>query len=664
MSVRNALLVVLVAGAAVAGLYSWKGHRKATLGTVVIISVDTQRPDRLGLYGNAPDVSPVTDALGQQSVVFDQALANSPYTLPSHMSMLTGLDPVAHGVKREGCLLSSRVVTLAEALKENGYECGAFTDGGYVSARYGFSQGFHVFDDKRDERPGAINGMSRIAPLALDWLDKHAEEDVFLFMHTFDVHAPYQEGDPEVIERFRKRPVRDGSADHELHRLGFMHQQQGQRIAEYGRMAELLNDYDAGVFEADRGIGRIVDWLKAHDRFDNALIIVTSDHGESFADHGIHVGHGISLTDDEVHIPLVLKLPQAQGAGTRLDAPVSLVDIPPTVLDVFGLPPVPEMQGESLLGLLRGQPRKHDFVFGYSPNTESIFVMRKGWKYISPPSIPPMIVAQRHLGPTLPSDGGPEPPDAEDYIFGPKDKGITLRYASKTDPLAIRDVIQTGNRLYDRAADPRELHDVWEENKDDVGRELSGFALSVMQASMALSKMSLDDGTQQSTVGQSHVDTTLAVLGYAGAVDQATQQAFLNAMPQDAREELKHPFHGPDMTDLVEADKVAQLVRMAQRDGRELKSDVGMRLKRLGASLEEWAVAHATYRYRVGWRLFELTQLAEQAHAPMDTGRLETYHRWLKNQLDVEGKPGSEAPAKPTGETPAKSPGPGADPPR
>jgi arylsulfatase A-like enzyme len=660
MSLRNILVVVLVAGAAVGGFFFWQGHRKATLRTVVFLSVDTLRPERTGLYGGAPGVSPIIDALGPQSAVFDQALANSPYTLPSHMSMLTGLDPVAHGVKREGCLLSSRVLTLAESLKDNGFECGAFTDGGYVSARYGFSQGFHVFDDKRDERPDAVNGMSRIAPLALDWLDKHAEEDVFLFVHTFDVHAPYQEGDPEVLERFRKRPVRDGELDRELHRLTYMYQQQGQRISEYGRMAELLNDYDAGINEADRGLGRIVSWLKAHGRFDNALIVVTSDHGESFADHGIHVGHGISLTDDEVHIPLLLKLPQAEGAGTRLDAPVSLVDLAPTVLDVFGLPPGPEMQGESLLGLLHGQPRKHDFVFGYSPNTESIYLMRKGWKYISPPSIPPMIVAQRHLGPTLPPDGGPEPPDAEDYDFGPKDKAVKLRYASKTDPLAIRDVILTGNRLYDRAADPRELHDVWEENKDGVGRELSGFALSVLQSSIALNK-SLDDGTQQSTVGQSHVDTTLAALGYAGAVDQATQQAFLNAMPQDARDELKHPFHGPDTTDLVEADKITQIVRMAQRDGRELNADVGRRLKRIGESLQEWAVAHVTYRYRVGWRLNELIQLAEQAHAPMDAFRLGEFHAWLKNQAEAERV---AAESKATGETPAKSPGQGGDPPK
>ena len=106
MAPRNVLLSLLVIGAAAGAFTYWHGHRKSTRRTIVLISIDTQRPDRLGLYGNAPDVSPVIDALGRQAVVFDQALANSNYTLPSHMTMLTGLDPVAHGVKRDGCKLS------------------------------------------------------------------------------------------------------------------------------------------------------------------------------------------------------------------------------------------------------------------------------------------------------------------------------------------------------------------------------------------------------------------------------------------------------------------------------------------------------------------------------------------------------------------------------
>src|SRR5689334_3459646 len=160
MSFRTLIVSGLLAVAAVGGVLYWRAHRSHTLRTILFVSVDTLRPERTGLYGNAPDVSPNIDALGPQSVVFDQALANSPYTLPSHMTMLTGLDPIAHGVKREGCKLSTRVTTLAEALRADGFLCGAFTDGGYVSARYGFSQGFNVFDDHRDEHEGAVNGMT------------------------------------------------------------------------------------------------------------------------------------------------------------------------------------------------------------------------------------------------------------------------------------------------------------------------------------------------------------------------------------------------------------------------------------------------------------------------------------------------------------------------
>src|SRR5688572_32630485 len=119
------------------------------------------------------------------------------------------------------------------------------------------------------------------------------------------------------------------------------------RIAEYDRMAELLNDYDAGVHEADAGVGALLDKLREQGRLDDALVVVVSDHGESFADHGLHVGHGIGLTDDEIRIPLIVKLPGAEARGRRFDAPVDLTDIAPTVLDVFGLRPAPEVQGES-----------------------------------------------------------------------------------------------------------------------------------------------------------------------------------------------------------------------------------------------------------------------------------------------------------------------------
>jgi arylsulfatase A-like enzyme len=641
MSRRPLLVVLLLLAGATGGFLYWRARRPPPR-TVVLVSIDTLRPERLGLYGNAADVSPRIDALAAQSLVFERALANSPYTLPSHMTMLTGLDPVAHGIKRPGSVLSTRVTTLAELLRQAGFQCGAFTDGGFVSAGYGFSQGFHVYDDKRDDREeGAVNGFARSLPHALDWLDAHATEDVFLFVHTFDAHAPYQEGDPEVHEEFRRRPVPDGPRDHELYRLGFMHQQVQQRIPEYGRMSELLNDYDSGVHEADRGVGLLLDWLAEQGRLDDALFIVTSDHGESFADHGIHVGHGLALTDDEIHIPLVIKLPAAEAAGRRVATTVDLTDIAPTVLDVFGLPPAKEMQGESLLRLARGQPRRHEFIFGISPNTESCFLVHGNWKFISHPSIPPLEVAFRHLGPMTPPDGGMGETPGEEYQTGPEDARITLRYDTVGDPLGIHDALVTGARLYDLRADPQERVNLAVDDHERLA-QLAEWAAQAYAASLALNA-ELSDGNQ-SKMGESHVETSLAQLGYLSAQKQEDIDKFLSEMPAETRQALQTHYEPPDVRALTEADKAMQYVRVALRDGHSPGENAPKMMQSLGDTLVEWAIANPLLSARVGWRLYELEELAQQAGVAVDRERwTRKWRDWAQKRMERRAQAAEEA---------------------
>jgi hypothetical protein len=652
---RLLLVAILVLAGAAGALVFWRGSEPLRGRAVLLISIDTCRPQRLGVYGNTPDVSPRIDGLARQAVVFDRALANSPYTLPSHMSMLTGLDPAAHGIKRDGSVLSTRVTTLAEALRQAGFQCGAFTDGGFVSASFGFSQGFHVYDDKRRSGEGAVNGFARSLPHALGWLDAHATEDVFLFVHTFDVHAPYQEGDPQVHETFRQRPVPDGPRDSELYRMSFLYQQVQQRIPEYGRMSELLNDYDAGVNEADRGVGVLLDKLAEQGRLDDAIIILTSDHGESFADHGIHVGHGIGLTDDEIHIPLVLRLPGGEGAGRRLDATVDLTDVAPTVLDVLGLPKVPEMQGESLLGLVRGLPRRRDHVFGLSPNTESCFLVRDGWKFISHPSIPPIEVAQRHLAPMTPPNGGLGEDEGKAYEAGPPDARITLHYDNLGDPLGLRDAIVTGPRLFDLGADPGERQNLARSDPERLA-QMATWAQEAYTASLALND-ELADG-KQSTQGQSHVDTSLAQLGYIGAQNEAQVQAFLSQLPASDRQALKTFHEPPDTRALAEADKVLQFVRVALRDGRPPGAGASQMLQGVGESLVAFAIENPSLSPRVGWRLHEVVQLAGKAGVTVDAERWASKWRtWAEQEQERREKTGAEAsPAgtEPLGASPAQ----------
>lgn len=615
---RFALLIVVLAG------LGWLGIARPWMSpprTVILISVDTLRPDRLGVYDGDPGTSPHIDALAREAVVFEQALAPSPWTLPSHMSMLTGLDPVAHGVKHEGMRLSKRVVTLAESLRKAGFRTAAFTDGGFVDHQFGFGQGFEIYRDRRHE--DGPNGFARLLPEALDWLLASRHEDAFLFLHTFDAHSPYQEGDAEVQARFRARAAADAPDDHLLHRFQYLAQQQGQRVHEYGRLSELLADYDAGVFEADRGVGEVQDQLERTGRLDNALIIVTSDHGESFADHGLHVGHGLGLMDDELHIPLIVRFPGGRGAGTRLPDLVDLTGIMPTVLDVLGLPAPDEMQGESLAAVLDGRPRARDYVFGLSQNMNSVFLVRDGYKFISAPALDPIEIALRHLAPVSPP--APDMDPGEEYVRG---QGQESRgpYDIGGDPLGLRDVIADSPRLFRRADDPGERRDLFavERQRADA---MAGQILRYYTASLALAE-SLDDGQTEGSVDP-HQSQTLAQLGYLSAGDPIDQRELLNSLPHSLREPMQHPYVAPDTTLLTEADRDAHRVRLALAAGTAGSLPVTTLLGDCAARYAQWLGEHSDQLPRVAWRIEALAVLAA------DAGMSVNVEQWRRRLAEI-----------------------------
>jgi arylsulfatase A-like enzyme len=576
--------------------------------TIVLISLDTLRPGRLGVYGNTPETSPRLDALAKDAVVFDQALAPSPWTLPSHMSMLTGLDPVAHGVRNAAYTLSSNVVTLAESLSAAGFRTAAFTDGGFVSSLYGFDQGFEVFDDKRNFK-GGTNGFARLLPKALDWLEDTSAEPSFIFLHTFDVHSDYDEGDPDVLARFRERPVKNGPDDHALHKLTHYFQQVQAGMDHYRRMDELINDYDAGVFEADRGVGRVLDLLEDAGRLDNALIIVTSDHGESFYDRELYIGHGINLTDDEVHVPLIVRFPKAEGGGTRVDTLVGLTDLPRTVLDIAGVEPPTDMGGESLLRLARGETRHLDYVFGLSQNTEAAMLVKDGYKFISPPSIEPFVIARRHLGPMSPRTVGLIDQGTPYEIRDGQELRL-LHYDTRGDPLGILDAMVQTPQLYDRARDPEELNNLFEQQPKRA--ELMAATLKDMyEASLKLYEQ-LDDG-EQAAMADPHLEQQLAALGYiAGG-----QVKGLNELPLSLRTPFTSPYTPPDTRLLIRTDRRVHVVRMAVAEGAETDNTAKV-LRKLANAYAHWAAVNPEHIARVGWRINALIDIGRDAEIAMD----------------------------------------------
>ena len=590
--------------------------------TVVLISLDTLSPGRLGVYGGDPAVSPHIDALAREAVVFDQALAPAPWTLPSHMTMLTGLDPVAHGVRGSRTPLSPDVTTLAEVLRDAGFDTAAFTDGGYVAARYGFDQGFDAYDDVRNAPGKGPNGFARLMPGALRWLRARGDRDAFLFLHTFDAHAPYDEGDPEVLERFRQRPVEAGPLDHELGRMRFIDQQNRMKVTDYHRLDQLLNDYDAGVHEGDRGVGEVLAVLRETGRWANALVLVTSDHGEAFLERGLHVGHGIALTDNEIRVPLVVRFPDGLGAGTRVDAVVGLVDLARTVLDTWGIEGPEETQGASLRPVVRGEPRGVETLLGSSRNISSYFLVEGDYKYVTLGGTTVEHVAKAHLGPRTP-EGLAAPAREVEY----ERNGVSLAYDFEGDPLGIADVVPLREQLYDRRTDPEERENL---SRDPAHAALlermrSAFAQRFAHSEELRGRFHAESDAADAPSAPSALSKgeqmVLAALGYLG--DDSELEVDPRARKR-MRKRIREMPPPPDTSALVEQDRRVHAVRARVLDGEALGAADRRTLEEAAQAYRDWMRENPGLHARAGWRLRGVWELLTA------TGHEEPLEEWLK----------------------------------
>ncbi len=314
---------------------------------VVLISIDTLRPDHVGLYGAERDVTPVLDELGARGVVFEQVLAQAPWTIPSHASLLTSLYPSVLGVGpyADPGKLSEAAVTLAEVFREHGFATAAVT-GGYVSPQLGFDQGFDSFRETVD-----APSMGLAVTCAEEWLDRRdAARPFFLFLHTFEVH---QYRPPPRFHRQWVRPYAGPLRDLE-HVPAFVQNPGNQaRVAELGAedWRYLRDLYDACLASVDSEIGRLLDVLRARGLGETTLLVVTSDHGEEFGEHG-GSGHGYTLYDENLRVPLLV----SHGSLPRLRVAeqVRLLDLAPTIAELVGLPAPELWQGTSLVPLLGG----------------------------------------------------------------------------------------------------------------------------------------------------------------------------------------------------------------------------------------------------------------------------------------------------------------------
>jgi arylsulfatase A-like enzyme len=316
---------------------------------VILISLDTLRSDHLSCYGYGRDTSPNIDLLAKDGVRFAETRAPSPWTLPSHLSMITALDTLNHGVFTPDLRLDPRTPTLAELLKAKGFYNAAFTGGVFVSGFYGFSKGFDSFQALGEvaDRDAA----AKLADKATRWIERNLDRDFFLFLHTYQIHDPYLAEEPWTRRYLRARA---GSPDPDMTPLRFNHADRFTPLSEETRL-DMVGLYDGEIRYTDEIlIGPLVAKLKALGIYDRTMIVLTSDHGEEFFEHGSWL-HTHSVYDEVLRVPLIVKFFGSRNAGRTVRSPVFGVDVMPTIAEELGIGLSSEtLDGKSLLSLADG----------------------------------------------------------------------------------------------------------------------------------------------------------------------------------------------------------------------------------------------------------------------------------------------------------------------
>jgi arylsulfatase A-like enzyme len=310
---------------------------------VVLYVVDTLRRDRLGVYGYRRPTSPNLDALAAESLVFDEAHAPAPWTVPSIVSLLTSVPPIDHRVDRPRIVIPPALATLPARLGALGHRTAGYSANPLIGRASGIDRQFETFHSLH--RTIGVGAIER-------WLDRVGDEPFFLYVHTTEPHAPY-EPPTEFLERFGPLPPGARAELDEAARTWYRRWRVRGREAPRYPKPELIDlAYDATVAWADARLGKLVGALRSRGRWERTLFVFVADHGEELQERGAF-GHGQSLHAEQIRIPMLWRLPNADGGGRRIAAPASLVDVMPTVLDYLGREDLARgCHGRSLLGVM------------------------------------------------------------------------------------------------------------------------------------------------------------------------------------------------------------------------------------------------------------------------------------------------------------------------
>jgi len=384
-------LFALAVGVAALGLVSCgeAGEGPSHPPRIILVSMDTVRADHVGAVATTPALA----GIAGQGVTLQNFYAASSFTLPSHMSIFTGLDPIEHGVWREEAELNPNVSTLAEILRADGYQTAAFHEGGYVAPRYGFGRGFETYTEF--PRVDVVDGS---LSMVTDWIRDHSGDRYFLFVHTYAAHYPYggweryrraggaagrlDDSDlPGLRQRWNEAHARrqEGRAPEEVplavrSRCTLYNQLAETHAAllgcgdnflsietldsEYAAadLAAILDGYDARIGQIDRALAQIRKTLERLGEWDDTLLVITADHGEAFLEHGT-AQHDYVPFDEVMRVPAVLSYPRLLRAGgvREIEESTWHLDLMPTILGLAGIEFPGRSRGVDLSSVLRGE---------------------------------------------------------------------------------------------------------------------------------------------------------------------------------------------------------------------------------------------------------------------------------------------------------------------
>ena len=334
---------------------------------VVLISIDTLRRDHVGAYGYAKPTTPHLDELSREGILCEDAVSTSSWTLPAHLSMLTSVDPGLHGGVDTEHGFNRKVPTLAATLRDAGYVTQAVTSHLYVSAVYGLDEGFDHLDFRQDRKATSV--VNR----AVDVLDRFGDRPLFLFLHFYDPHWHYDP--PEST-----RQIFESAYTGTLTGLWQDFSKRDREDLSTADLEHLLALYDGEIRYTDDELGRLFDHMSQRGLHRGTLLVVTSDHGEEFLDHGSWE-HQKTLYEEVIRVPLVVRGPGIRPR--REPAQTSLLDVAPTILEWAGVASPGSLQGVSLLSA-PGRREAYGETHHAADATRKLFLREggNGWKAI------------------------------------------------------------------------------------------------------------------------------------------------------------------------------------------------------------------------------------------------------------------------------------------